>query len=425
MAKEPLLYATSPYQRNVLRAPTIAFKNRFVEASPILNERQVSATSRPALKKLAEVGTGPVRGVFSSPSLFGDDLFVVSGLFLHYLTPALIQSSVGQLGTSPIGGVSWAAVANIGSTPARLFIAEGGILWVYTRDGEAQGRLEVSLLFVDTNQVRIGAVYYQFTAGSVDAGTPAGTSTNPWLVRVSGLSTGAQLQDLFDAINDSGEPGVQYSTALEEHPEVRGTALTATDLIVTAKEFGSDGNSIVTTETSANAAWQSGTLTGGGEEQLRQVLVPNDAGAISIAHINSYVIVVPEQSEDLGTLGEFYWIEPGDTFIDPINFANAERTPDEIHQVGEFGNLFWLFGAATTEPWLTTGNPDAPMQRYDSILFDRGSWPGTAVQVKDSLVVVDQNGGVFKIQGGQERLSSPDIEERIRKAIQRQQQLTT
>lgn len=425
MALVPLPYATSPYQRRVLRAPTIAFKNRFIEASPALNERQVSATARPALKKLVQIGTGPVRSVFSSPSLFNDDLFVISGDFLHTLTPALVQDEVGQISTNSTGGVSWAAVANIGTTPARLFIAEGGVLWVYTRDGEAQGRLEASGLFVDTDQVRIGDVYYEFTSGSVDSGSPAGTSTNPWLIRDSGLSTSAQLKDLFDAINDIGDPGVQYSTALTAHPLVKATALSIADLIVTANEFGADGNSIVTTETSAQAAWQAATLTGGGLEQLRQVYVPDDAGAISIAHINSYVIVIPEQSEDLGTIGQFYWIEPGDTFIDPINFANAERTPDEIHQVGEFGNLFWLFGAATTEPWLTTGNPDAPMQRYDSILYDRGSWPGSAVQVKDSLVVVDQNGGVFKIQGGQERISTPDIEERIRKAIQIQQQQTT
>jgi hypothetical protein len=63
------------------------------------------------------------------------------------------------------------------------------------------------------------------------------------------------------------------------------------------------------------------------------------------------------------------------------------------------------------------------MQRYESVLFDRGSWPGTAIQVKDSLIVTDENGGVFKIQGGQTRISRPEIEERIRKAIQKQQQL--
>ena len=79
--------------------------------------------------------------------------------------------------------------------------------------------------------------------------------------------------------------------------------------------------------------------------------------------------------------------------------------------------MFWLLGSKTTEPWITTGDPNFPMSRFTDILFDRGSWPGTAIQVKDSLIVVDENGGVFQIGNGQQRISRPDIEERIRRAI--------
>lgn len=415
--------AKSEFLRGVSRIARIAMKNRFIDPNPILNDQGISAVSRPAMKKLIEVGTGPVRSLFSSPSLFGDDLFVVSGNFLHTVTPALVQNQVAQISTLPFGDVSWAPVANIGETPARLFFAEGGVLWVYTRNGEAQGRLEFSLSPANGDQVQIGTVYYEFTAGSVDAGTPDGTSGNPWLVNVNGVSLVDDILALFNAINDSGVPGTDYSTALVEHPDVRATAYTQTDLIVNAKLFGIAGNSIVTAETSANAAWVSGTLTGGGAEQVRQVYVPGDVGAVSVVAINSYVIVVPVQAEDLETLGKFYWIQPGETSIDPLDFANAERSSDEIHQVQAFGNLFWLLGSATTEPWVVVGDVNAPMERYTSILFDRGSWEGTAVQVKDSLIVVDENGGVFQIQGGQQRISRPDIEERIRRAMQRQEEI--
>lgn len=422
MTTRPLPYATSDFNRQVARTPAIPFKNRFVESNPVLSDRPVSAISRPAMKKIAEVGDGPIRSLFSSASLFEDDLFVISGTSLYTLSTALVTTLVAQISTQPYGDVSWAPVANIGDTPARLFFTEGNILWVYARNGEATGRLEFSGLLANTDVIRIGSVYYQMTNGSVDAGTPAGTSANPWLVNVAGAAPAEQIERLFNAINDSGVDGTDYSTALVAHPDVRASAYTATDLIVAAKEFGAGGNAIVTTETSANVAWSNGTLTGGGLPSVRQVIVPGDVGAVSVASINSYVIVIPVQAEDLFTVGQFFWIEPGDTFIDPINFATAERAPDEIHQVGVFGNLFWLFGASTTEPWLTTGDPFAPMERYTSILFDRGSWEGTAVQVKDSLIVVDENGGVFQIQGGQQRISRPDVEERIRRAMQIQEE---
>jgi hypothetical protein len=57
------------------------------------------------------------------------------------------------------------------------------------------------------------------------------------------------------------------------------------------------------------------------------------------------------------------------------------------------------------------------MQRFQGILFDRGAWDGTAVKVRDSMIVVDEEGGAFIINNGQRRISNPAIEERIRKAI--------
>ena len=54
------------------------------------------------------------------------------------------------------------------------------------------------------------------------------------------------------------------------------------------------------------------------------------------------------------------------------------------------------------------------------VVFDRGAWEGTAVQVKDSMIIVDNEGAVFQIAGGTKRISRPDIEQRIREAIQYQ-----
>lgn len=412
------------FERLVARTPTVPFHNRFVEQNPVLNESAITALARPAMKKFIEVGTGPGRSVFSAPGLFNDQLFVVSGVFLHTVNRAGVTSTVSQMSTIGVGDVSWAPVAPIGDGPARVFLTEGGILWVYTDDGEAAGVLQASGAALNGDQVVIDTVYYEFTNASVDAGTPDGTNLNPWLVDL-GATTSAAFQNLYNAINaEGGTPGTDYSTAATAHPTVRATNVTAADLFVNARDPGVTGNTIATTETGANLAWGGGTLSGGGDEQLRQVLVPDDAGAVSVAHINGYVIVIPVQLEDLKTVGRFYWIDPGETFIDPLNFATAERSSDKVHQVRVYGNMFWLLGENTTEPWQTVGDPDAPMQRFQSILFDRGSWEGTAVQVKDSLIVVDEQGGVFQIAGGQKRISRPDIEERIRKAMLEEARLT-
>lgn len=418
MNTQPIPYATSEHDRQVAAEPDIAFRNRFVEQNPVLSTRPVAAIVRPALRKYKEIGAGPVRGTFSAPSLFGDKLFIVSGTDLFTLAPNGTVTFIASISTESIGDVSWAAVANIGTTPARLFFTEGGVLWVYADSGQATGTLTFTGVAILNETVRIDNVYYKFTNASVDAGAPAGTLANPWLVGVAGTAA-QQIQRLYDAINDTGVAGTDYSTALAKHLTVRATQRTTTQLFIASNAADAFANVIQTTETGAQMSWGAATLQNGGQPNLRQATMPEDVGAISIAHINSYVIVVPVQSMDLESIGKFFWIHPGETYVDPLDFATAERAPDSLHQVGVFGSMFWLFGQVTTEPWLTTGDENAPMQRYQSILFDRGSWAGTAIQVKDSLIVVDEEGGVFQIQGGnQGRISTPAIEEIVRRAIQ-------
>ena len=405
------------FERQVAKESSVRMVNRFAERNPTLSEDPVAVISRPALRKFTEVGTGPIREVYSSPGVFNGDLFAVSGDFLYRISSVdLTFTNLGQISTGGISSPYMATTAPIGDTvPAYLFIAEGAVLWVYTDNGHAAGQLEATGVISNGDVVRIDTIYYQYTNASVDAGTPAGTVGNPWLVAL-GVSTITALTNLYNAIDTTGNPGTDYSTALDIHPTVQGTAYGPADLFVEAKLAGPLGDAIAITETGAGLAWNNATLTNGGGDQLRQVFVPDDAGAISVAHINSYIIVIPIQGDT--TKGLFYWIEPGETTIDPLNFATAERNPDGLHQVVVFGDMFWLLGEDTTEPWVTTGNPVAPMQRFKGILFDRGSWEGTAIQVKDSLIVVDENGGVFQIKGGQKRISRPDIEERIRRAKQ-------
>lgn len=423
-----LPFARSTYRREVAKEPFIALVNRYVEGNPTLNDPSITALARPVQRKIAEVGTGHIRKVFSQPGTFGDDLFVVSGLYLHRMDNTTSHYQIGQLGVDPYGDVSMCATASIGdgssAVPPYLFIAEGGILWCYSENMTAQGHLQATGTIANGDVVRIGATYYQFTNGDVNAGTPAGTAGSPWLVAM-GISNSTAMNSLGKAIGATGVAGTDYSTALTAHTLVKLKSQSAADLYVVAITAGASGNGIVTTETGAGLAWGGGTLSGGGGEGIFQISVPEDAGAVSVAVINRYVIVVPTQIDDFQ--GRFYWIRPGEVTIDPLDYATAEREPDKLLQVITSGTMFWLCGQTTTEPWITTGDAEAPMERFQGTIFGQGSWEGTAVQMEDGFTVVDQAGGVWHVSdNGITCLTKtrPDLEERIRKAMQRQTLLT-
>ena len=415
MADIPL--ARSDYFRGVAKEARIRTKNRYFEQNPVLTDQQVAMIARMGMRRFTYVGPGPIRGIYSQSGSFNDAVFVVSYDELWKIdtdgTATLVFT--GFTGDSLRRYVSMAATSKIGTTPEYLFIADGSVLYLYIDNGYAIGTLSGTA--ANGNQVRIGSVYYQFTSGSVDAGTPNGGAANPWLVALGGTATLSML-NLFDAIGATGTPGTTYSTALTASTEVIPTSVSGAALNVRSTLVGVFGNATVTTETGASLAWGSGTLTGGGSPTITQVATPDDVGIVSVGYIASYVVCVPTQGQDIN--GRFYWINPGETTIDALDFATAERAPDPIYQVVVFGDQFWLPGSTTTEVWYFTGNLDAPVLRMQGVVFDQGTWEGTAVQIKDSMITVNNEGEVFQVSGGIKKISRPDIAQQIREAIQAQ-----
>jgi hypothetical protein len=402
----------SDYFRGVAKEAQIRTRNRYFEQNPILNDGNFAMISRPALRRWLYVGNGPIRGVYSQPGTFDEALFVVSDTEWYRVEKNGVKTLL-QAGLQPTGSISMAGTANIGVTPEFMFMSDGRNLYCYIENGFAIGTISGSP--ANNDVVRVGSIYYKFTTGAVNAGTPLGTLANPYLVALGGTPTLSWI-NLAAAFSANGTAGTQYSTALTvANPDIQVIAISATLITVRATATGILGNGVVTTETGGSIAWTAGTLTGGGGPTVTTVSTPDDVGVISLGYIASYVVVVPAQNE--GVNGQFYWIEPGETTIDPLDFATAERAPDPIFQVVVFVDQFWLPGSNTTEVWYFTGNFDSPVARLQGVAFDRGAWEGTAVQVKESMIVVDADGGVFQIAGGLKRISRPDIEERIRAAI--------
>lgn len=409
-----ILLGHADYLRGVAKEAHVTTLNRYFEANPVLTpDSQTALISRPGQRRWIYVGDGPIRALYSQPGTFDDALFTVSGSGLYKVTndATVTLLTAGLLNAG--GSVSMVATGNIGDTPEFLFVADGRNLWLYTENGFALGTL--TGVPANNDVIQIGAIYYKFTNAGVDVGTPAGTIANPWLVAL-GAGPGNSFQHLSDAINFTGTPGTDYSTATVANPVATSIDNEANSLEVRAIDFGAAGNVIATTETGAALAWSSITLEGGGDPSMTTVRTPLDVGIISVGYSASYVVCIPAQGQ--GINGRFYWIEPGETTIDELDFATAESAPDPVFSVNVFGDQFWLPGSSTTEVWYFTGNIDAPVLRLQGVAFNRGTWEGTAVTVKESMIIVDSDGGVFQISGGLDRISNPAIEERIREAIQ-------
>lgn len=410
--------ATSDRRRRHLDEVDLIVRNRFVEPNPALSDGDLAITARPGMRFWQRIGTGPIRAMYSQSGSFNSDLFVVSGSELYRVDQGGVATLIyNQLNGADVGSpVKMAATGDVGTITPFLFVADGDTLYVYSDNGFALGQLSCSGLNVTSGDtVQIGTVYYQFTSGSVDAGTPAGTLANPWLVAM-GVSKVPSFDKLMLAINGTGLGGTDYSTALVASGTVTAYENISTGLYIHALSPGAVGNSIATTVTSGtDISWGATTLQNGGLPSFTPVDMPNQVPVIDVAFINDFIIVIPKQGQ--GINGRFYWIEPGFTTVDPLNYATAERSPDALHQVIVFNDQFWLCGQDTVEVWFTSTDPNTPMQPVKGITIDRGLMEGTAVHIKEKMIYVDTTGGVFLVKGQEDRVSTPDIEERIRNAI--------
>lgn len=324
-----------------------------------------------------------------------------------------------------------------------------------------------------TNVIQIGTTYYGWAADI--SGYADGTSAHPWLANKG--TEAVSLANMAKLLNFNGTSGKDYSAALTaastdvsatsdaSHLYVTalvpgsggnsiattvlsgslvswgaatltGGADTANTMVVTATSQYTDGNSISTTVVSGSfLSWGAATLAGGGNHSLHGVTVPplaasqNDKSTNgtpgALATVSGYVLVAIANSQG------FYFILPGATTIDPLNFAEKESNPDNIVDMITVGDLVMIMGQASTENWYASGNYLAPFAPVEGRVYMRGVVPGTPCLVKDSVIVVGDDGIVYEIgqsfgttaQWGVHRISNHGIEERIRTLLRSQEGL--
>lgn len=142
---------------------------------------------------------------------------------------------------------------------------------------------------------------------------------------------------------------------------------------------------------------------------LDQVTVPDDREAIDLEQLNSYLIV-------LTPTGRFYWLVPGEAAIDPLDFANAESSPDGGVAVKRLVDELFFFNTTTVEVWQTTGDLNAPFQRAAGRIYDKGCLNKDTVQRFDnSIIWVGDDLSVYRASQVPQDIGSPFLSERLRK----------
>lgn len=147
---------------------------------------------------------------------------------------------------------------------------------------------------------------------------------------------------------------------------------------------------------------------------LQEVPLPEDApdnGYLQdVDQLNGYGLF-------LQRTGRFYWLEPGATTINDLNFSTAESLPDAAVAIARLGDEFWIFGQQNVEVWQSTGDADQPFARASGRNFERGCLHREAVcRFDNTLVWVGDDYQVYRASSVPQVISDAGITERVRRA---------
>lgn len=146
---------------------------------------------------------------------------------------------------------------------------------------------------------------------------------------------------------------------------------------------------------------------------ITEVLIPDAETPTSVTSLNNYFIISVQNSN------KFFWINPGETVVDPLSFASAEANADDITAVKAISDELWIVGKETTEVWAISGDANAPFLRISGRIFNKGciSVQSVTEGVADNLpclVWVSNNKEVLLAQGSPVKISNPFVEEVLR-----------
>jgi Phage stabilisation protein len=156
---------------------------------------------------------------------------------------------------------------------------------------------------------------------------------------------------------------------------------------------------------------------------LTPVGIPDAHLVTNVVCLDNYFIVGAVNTS------KFYFVRPGNTTIDPLDFISAERNPDDIVAVATVGDELWVLGQSTTEVFADTGDQTAPFIRISNRVYYSGCADKRTVIVGSSfaqssiygsggvlpcLIWVSSSKEVILAQGRPIKISNESIEELLK-----------
>lgn len=140
-------------------------------------------------------------------------------------------------------------------------------------------------------------------------------------------------------------------------------------------------------------------------------------GSPRVAFLDGYFAFIRPQTQ------QFYISAIDDaTSLDALDFASAERSPDDLVAIlADHGEL-WLMGERSVEIWVNTGGSDFPFQRNSGAILEVGCAAAHSAQKLDSTVIWvgndDAGAGTVWMANGYKpaRISTQAVEEALQRS---------
>lgn len=160
---------------------------------------------------------------------------------------------------------------------------------------------------------------------------------------------------------------------------------------------------------------RSGTVYSTDGFSVTTVVMPDSLPVGSIAYMDNFFFLTVRGSQ------LFYWIAPGLTNPDPLDFASAERMPDNIVSVTIIGDEIWFIGTESIEVWVASGDDLAPFNRVPGRAYMYGcsnseTVVNTSFQGYPCSIWVTDRKIVAMGQGSPKRISNDSVDEILRRS---------
>lgn len=142
-----------------------------------------------------------------------------------------------------------------------------------------------------------------------------------------------------------------------------------------------------------------------------QIGDPDFPGAVTVGYINGYFVFNEPNSQRVWVTELF-----DGSSIDPLSFASAEASPDNVVSLIVDHKEIWIFGNNSTEVWYDAGQPDYPLAPIQGAFLETGCAAPYSVAKMDNSVFwlgTDARGAgmVYRARGYQpQRISTHAIE---------------